>query len=354
MKALRRGDPIRIYVQFRPNFRLLEPLRLGLLLMTLSVVTLGCAESSDAPGAVELDLESRRPGQMAEFFLGAYGTPDQVSSVLGTNPGESVNLDSLRLFAPELATALERAAVGGRVSREDFAEAIARTYRAATNLPADVEALWEEMGVRPAPPRNDDPSNREESPESQLLEPDWVSYEVTGSMTEYRRRIHIQRDAVRAALREFAESESLKYPVGTTVIGEHLKDGEVVETTLMRRRSDGFWSFGAYDARGVPTDSIAGAPDPLGVPGDCFGCHYGSRLFEPERSFPGSARPGPAGERAVHVGEALRSLEVVTLLQEHARRTDGLLGLPATLYLTALLNGQVSDSVDAVLVQSFR
>lgn len=349
MKALRRGDPIRIYVQFRPNFRLLEPLRLGLLLMTMSAVAFGCSKSPESSAVVELDLESRRPGQMAEFFLGAYGTPEQVSSVLGDNPGESLNLDSLRLFAPDLAGALEEATQAGRVSRESFAAAIASTYGPAADLPADVDALWAELGGRPT-----GGGDRQNVEESRLLTPSWVTYEVTGSMTEYRRRIHIRRDAVRAALEEYSDSASLRYPVGTTVIGEHLQGGEVVETTLMRRRGDGFWSFGAYDARGVPTDSIAGSPDPLGVPGDCFGCHYGSRLFEPERSFPAAARPGPAGERAVHVGEALRSPEVVTLLQEHARRTDGLLGLPATLYLTALLDGRSADSVDAALVRAFR
>ncbi|NNE70260.1 MAG: hypothetical protein HKN29_07830 [Rhodothermales bacterium] len=303
-----------------------------------------------------LDLESRNPEQMAAFFLGAYGDADEVEAALS---GSSIHLDSLSLFAPELAGRLAEAAQGGTVTREAFSEAITATYRRAAGIPSDVAGMWSLVkgaGERPGDSGAglDPPDASDVADGGALLDSRWLTYEVTGSMTEYRRRIHVQRDDLRSALGEYLESGALRYPAGTVIVGEHLEDGRTVETTFMQRRRDGFWTFGAYDATGAATDSIAGSPDPLGVPGDCYGCHYGTRLFEPERSFPAAARPGPDGERAVHVGEDLRNLAVVSRLQEHARRSDGLLGIPATLYVTALLDAAPEDSADAAIARALR
>jgi hypothetical protein len=276
---------------------------------------------------------------MAAFFLGAYGSPDDVASALSSDGAVSLRLDSLSLFAPSLAAAARRRTQDGILTREGFASAIAETYRGSTDLPKDAAALWDLVGGQP------DTSQKAD---------DWVTYEVSGSMTRFRRRIYMRRDAVRGALVRFAQDGGLRYQDGTVAIGQHLEGGTVVETTAMIRRPDGFWSFVAYDQSGSLVDSIAGAPDKLGVPGDCFGCHYGTRLFEPERSFPGQARPGPSGPRAVHVPDSSRDLDVVVALQEHARRSDGLLGLPATLYVSQLKGRDPADSLDQVILEALK
>jgi hypothetical protein len=113
-------------------------------------------------------------------------------------------------------------------------------------------------------------------------------------------------------------------------VGEHLEDGAVVETTAMIRRADGWWDFAAYDAGGEPIGEIHGDRGGLAVPTRCFGCHYGDRAFEPEASFPAPAADGPHGPRFVDVPVAWVDPAVVSRLDEHRRRSDGLLGLYAT------------------------
>ena len=73
------------------------------------------------------------------------------------------------------------------------------------------------------------------------------------------------------------------------------------------------------------------------MPTQCAGCHFGSKLFEPEKSDPAAASDGPFGPRAVHVPEPWRSADATALFQEHARRDDGTLGLYGTLYASRLL-----------------
>lgn len=316
---------------FRPNIRLLE-LRFVLILISVLVLS-ACTEGSGPP---RLDLETRDARQMALFYLGTYGAPAEAARALPAEGADFLYLDSLESFAPGLARMLAPAAEDGTVDQDEFLEAIASTYPWAAALPGTVQELRTLTG---------------------LGGEGWLTHEVSGSMTQFRRRLHIRRDAVRAALaRRLLQGEGMTYDSGTWVVGEHLEDGRVVETTAMKRRGDGFWSFSAYDEAGAAVSSITGDPDPLVVPIDCFGCHYGNKPFEPERSFPAEARPGPHGPRAVFVDESLRRSGVVTLLQEHARRDDGLLGLYGTLYLSDLMNrserGEPLDSLDARLVEA--
>ena len=307
------------------------------MLVALGVVCVGCAPPSDDSDMAILRFESRQPERMAAFFLGAYGTPLEVASALSSEGPLALRLDSLSLFAPKLASAARLRVENGVLTREGFASAIAETYRASADVPATRDQLWDLVGERP---------------ESGSI--DWLTYEVSGSMTRFRRRIHLRRKAVQEALGQFARGGELSYSNGTVVVGEHLDGGVVRETTAMIRREDGYWSFVAFDESGAPMDSIDGTPDRLGVPGDCFGCHYGTRQFEPERSFPGQARPGPAGPRSVHVPDSFRDAAVVQVLQEHARRSDGLLGLPATLYVAGLKRGEPADSLDRAILEAFR
>ena len=66
------------------------------------------------------------------------------------------------------------------------------------------------------------------------------------------------------------------------------------------------------------------------------GANLVRRLFEPERSFPGTEPEGPAGPRAVAVPDAWRDAAAAARFREHATRADGALGLYATLYLGRL------------------
>ncbi len=309
------------------------------MLVALGLACVGCATRSADPEVAILSFESRQPERMAAFFLGAYGTSAEVASALSKDGPLALRLDSLSVFAPSLAVAARIRVKDGVLTREGFAAAIAETYVLSADIPSTRDELWDLLG---------------DMPDSEEAERDWVTYEVSGSMTRFRRRIHIRRDAVRDALGRFARGGELRYANGTVVVGEHLEAGVMRETTAMIRRPDGFWSFVAFDESGAPIDSIDGTPDRLGVPGDCFGCHYGTRLFEPERSFPGQARPGPAGPRSIHVPDSYRDAGVVQVLQEHARRSDGLLGLPATLYVARLKGGEPTDSLDQVILGALR
>lgn len=76
----------------------------------------------------------------------------------------------------------------------------------------------------------------------------------------------------------------------------------------------------------------------MSVPTKCLGCHFGDRQFEPEKSFPSVARPGPNGERHVFVPDQFRDKAVRDAFSEHARRSDTILGLYVTLFISDMLN----------------
>ena len=175
-------------------------------------------------------------------------------------------------------------------------------------------------------------------------EPEWFRLEVKGSMVPQRRITWVRRTDIEAALDSIqALSDPILYPVGTVFVGEHVQGKDVVETTMMRKRGDGLWDYLAYDEAGNLTDIVRKEPRDMLIPTRCTGCHYGNRLFEPERSFPAAAKPGPLGERAVFVPDSWRRSDIVTSIQEHARRSDTVLGLYATLYVAEAATGQSPD-----------
>ena len=161
--------------------------------------------------------------------------------------------------------------------------------------------------------------------------------------------------ALRQAVAGFrAAGNHLVYPVGTLLMGQHLNDeGGVLETTIKKRRADGFWDFAVYDAEGRLVGSTMTEPRPLRAPVQCTGCHLGRRLFQPEQSFPAHASDGPFGPRDYLVPEGWRSAEATALFDEHARRDDSVLGLYGTLYTARLLaerqSGQIAPEDAALL-----
>ncbi|HUF09848.1 MAG TPA: hypothetical protein VMO47_11035, partial [Rhodothermales bacterium] len=119
-------------------------------------------------------------------------------------------------------------------------------------------------------------------------------------------------------------------------IAAHEVAGETVETTVMTKRPDGFWDFAVYGQDGGIAATTSTPPKELKSPTQCVGCHFGSKQFEPERSFPAHASPGPHGPRQIYVDDELRDLETVKYFDEHRKRSDTVLGLYGTLFVARL------------------
>lgn len=296
----------------------------------------GCASSADdrsdtdASGTVvALDLDKSDPERLLIYYLGGYASAegsDPVEAGLLRADGSSYGLDRSVLAArhPEAAARLAEADV---LDWEAFAAFLQATYYDARALPPTVEAL------------------RAELPSADSA---WFTVEVNGVMTTARRRVSVPLEALQAAIEAYADNgEAVIYPVGTTFIGEHWQDGAVVETTAMRKRADGFWDYMTYGPDGRLAAETTTEPRALQTPTQCAGCHFGDRQFEPERSFPAEARPGPHGPRVLHVDEALRDLEVVRFFDEHRKRSDTVLGLYATLYVSELRAKRTAGTLGA-------
>ena len=184
----------------------------------------------------------------------------------------------------------------------------------------------------------------------------WFRVELDGVMSTARRHVYVAEDALRHALRRYQQQgERLFYPVGAAIVGEHHLDGAHVETTVMRKRADGFWDFFTYGPDGALALHTQALPRSLKTPTQCVGCHFGVKLFEPERSFPGTAPPGPHGPRAFYVDDALRDRDVVVFFNEHSKRSDTILGIYNTLFVARLRadrrTGRLSDD-DARLLEN--
>lgn len=166
----------------------------------------------------------------------------------------------------------------------------------------------------------------------------WFNVELNGVMTTARRSIYISRSDLQTTLSNFIiNGGQIIYPEGTVIIGEHYHDGDLAEVTVMRKASQSYWEFFVYGPDGNLTPATSTGPRPLKVPVQCVGCHTGSRLFEPEKSFPGLAPPGPEGKRHIYVDKPLRNEIITAFFNEHRRRNDAVLGIYITLYVATLL-----------------
>lgn len=295
----------------------------------------GCGGGA-AGGGLPLDLDRDDPQKLLGSVLGAYVGPDggdPFEAGLVSGEGGDLALHPERL--PEAArAALVDADGDGAIDWDELAAMLEATYVEARAMPPTLEALRAEADYRSG-------------------EPAWFTVEVDGVMTAARRRVHVEMPALRSAMGAFADGGGLDYPAGTWIVGEHVDGAEVLETTVKRRRADGFWDFAVYGPDGALAAATQTEPRALRVPTQCTGCHLGRRLFEPEKSFPAEAADGPFGPRAVHVPGGWRSAEATALFDEHRRRDDGVLGLYATLYAGRLLearaDGSISDADRALL-----
>ena len=200
------------------------------------------------------------------------------------------------------------------------------------NAPATLEAL-----VSPDDYRADDES--------------WMMMPVDGVMTTARRQIYIKRAHIAAAMQQYvANGNRVIYPEGTVIVGDHVEAAHVVETTVMKKRADGMWDYFVYDAAGQLAGKTTTQPRELAVPTRCVGCHFGEKKFEPERSYPGEASPGPHGPRAIYLPPTPYDEVLVERLDEHNKRSDTVLGIYATRYLGELLGKESRTEAEQALL----
>lgn len=303
-------------------FSVRAPLRAALVAfgaLTAAVGLVGCG-GSDA-SALRLDIERRDPSPLLNLYLGALlgpGGGDPVAAGLAAREGDVWTLDGTAIAAKAPAGAPPIDADGdGDVDGDELAAFAQATYATARAFPATLDGLALDTASA-------------------------FALGVSGVMTSAPRRVFVPREALRSAIAGYrAAGERIIYPAGTVVWGGH--GGADGETTLMRKRPDGVWDFAVYDRAGRLAPATSGAPRPLKSPTQCIGCHAGSRLFEPEKSFPAEAPAGPDGPRAIHT--TYRSAAATAFFDEHRKRSDGLLGLYATVYAAQ----NPTDSVVAAL-----
>ncbi len=309
----------------------MDTLRSTGILMFLSFILIGlytgCARNEAQQvqqHSIRLEVKAKQPERLLKYYFSAYVSPDggdPFAAGLVTRRGGDFYLSAVRLaeLAPFAAPYLDSLLNGGnRLAWEALREFVYQTYYRTRRLPDNLDQLRAEVPYA----RNDD----------------WFVVDIHAVFTAALRRIYVPMEAIRYALEHYQENNRrLLYPVGTTIVAEHLMGDILAEVTAIRKRPDGEWDFFAYDATGKLTDRTHTPPRSLKIPVQCVGCHLGSRLFEPEKSFPKPAPPGPHGPRAIYVDKDMKNPQVVRFFQEHAKRSDTVLGIYNTLFVSKLL-----------------
>lgn len=299
----------------------------------LTAATWAC---DPAPSRMEILLDESEPERLLRYYFGAYagsegGDPFDAGLLSEEGGRFYVYPDVLEARHPGMGERLRQEASGKKMDFEGMESFLMATWNKVRVFPQTLDALRE---VHPY---------REES---------WLRFDVHGPMTTARRRVYVAEDAIRAALAGYAaRGERLLYPVGSAIVGEHVLEGQHVETTAMIRRTDGFWDFVTYDEEGRLTTRTLAIPRSLASPTQCVGCHFGSKQFEPERSFPGHSAPGPDGPRAYYLDDAARDEVVTARFDEHRKRSDTVLGIYITAYVSQLRAKRPRTEEDAWLLQ---
>ena len=298
------------------------------LLAPVFVSSFGCAKTDPPPlpderssGLVTVDIDKRDPDRLLRFYFGSYA--EQLDSVLVDSDGRYlVDLEALG----RSGFSLKDADADGNIDWDELSAFVVETYYQARRIPSTIDSLRTTIG--------------------DWHDENWFRISVAGVMTAATRDVYVRRSAILAALRNFESAGTLVYPDSTAFVAEHRGNDGVTEYTVMLKRHDGLWDVAAYGAEGLLADSTLSHPKSYTVPTQCLGCHYGKRLFEPEKSFPGTAPRGPGGERAVLFPTVPVAAGDVALLDEHRRRSDTVLGLYATLFVSSLRARSVDDLSD--------
>ena len=295
--------------------------------LSLSVGWVGCAPGAESPetgDGILIRLDKGDEDRLLAFYLGGYlgetARNPEDSGLIQKRKNNWYLQDPTKISGAD--TTLKKLVAAGTDDRliewNEFEAFVLETYYLARSAPPTIERMKQRVG-------------------DWHFADEWRAYEVEGTMSPFRRKIWLRTASLMTAIRRMNSfSDPILYDEGTVFVGEHLLDGAVVETTFMLKRADGFWDYFAYDELGELSTEVQKEPENMQVPIKCIGCHYGDRQFEPERSFPAQPRPGPNGPRTIFTEEGNKSVQIASDLQEHARRSDTILGLYATLYLSGV------------------
>lgn len=315
----------------------------GALLLCCAQACTDAGGNADLPASfIRVDIDKSEPKRLLDYYFGGYVTPEPrdpfAAGLLTDTLGAFfINLDSLEAHYPGAAAALSDRDANNRINWEELEAFLDATYYKARRLPLTLDTLMQSAGYS------------EETP-------GWMQVDVDGVMSNARRRLFVQEASVREALAGYWENgERVIYPQGTAIVGKHFLRDSLAETTIMRKREDGYWDFAVYSALDSLTRSTVTPPRELKSPVQCVGCHFGSKLFEPEKSFPMKSEPGPHGPRQIYVDDAIRDADVAKLFDEHRKRSDTVLGLYSTLFVAQLRQQQRDGTIapeDSVLIQS--
>ncbi len=278
--------------------------------MMLMLLWIGCTTNDQ----VEVLLTGKSAEKNLQFYFGSYIQQDPFKSNVLEKKGDRFFLDlsMLREFDSELAVALDARVSRNTLDPDSLQTVIESSYYEARNLSknlADFESKWPISSPK--------------------------SFEVHGPVTHYLRRITVSEKALQDAILNYHQNDSrLYYETGTVIKAEHISNDQVMETTAMIKRFDGFWDFATYDSAGMLTSKTRPNPRALATPTQCVGCHFGKKSFEPERSWPLDAPPVPEGIRKWYTETSDK--EVADFFREHDLRSDLVMGLYATTYVSDL------------------
>ena len=286
----------------------------------------GCQPSPYLP----VDLGTASSERVLSFYFGSYTTPDGLSleeaGIVEIDQG-GTRIDVKALNTLGLSTPLQDVNGNNVIEWEELEPFLNATYYETRSFPPTLELLYTQTSA----PSTDN---------------GWMEVELDGMMISARRRILVKEAEIKGALLGYKQNNNqILYPSGTTFIAHHYTEGQRVETTISQKRADRYWDFFIYDEAGNLTPSTRTGPKELTAPTRCVGCHFGSKLFEPEVSFPASAPDGPFGARGIYVEEAARNPEITRQLDEHAKRSDTVLGLYGTIYMSRLQTKEQEGSL---------
>lgn len=287
-------------------------------LFLFMVFLAGC---SNKPGDVRIPLEGSQGKTIASFYAGMIKEDGAPELVQEDSLGVSIRIAPLRAVSPKLGLVLDEIRSGKeQLDRSEWGRFIQAIVEETNPLPKTLQELFPE-GPPPFFPHH------------------YFQLKVYGAMTSLLREVYVPVSALEEGLLKYWDRGGvLQYPAGTVIAAYHkTNEGSTLEITVKKRRRDGFWDFGIYDSAGWRVHQTSSPPTSYSAPVQCMGCHLGSMPYEPEDSFITGEVGKTEGEFLV-LRSGMRNENVVMLLDEHNRRSDRVLGVYGTVYLTSILN----------------
>jgi len=290
----------------------------------------------------KIDLDKSHPELLIRYYFGSYVSvdgADPIKSGLIEHQDNSyyLHLDSLRISGAKVKKPSLDSDDNGVIDWDELKLFVQKTYYSARKIPTTIDEFRKAVDYSSS-------------------KTGWEVVVVDGVMTEAQRHIYVSITALTYALSHYKQNANrLIYPVGTIFVGEHRVNRQLAETTVMRKRGDGFWDFFVYDKDGRLSHETSTPPKALKAPIQCLGCHTGSKLFNPEKSYPADSPPGPHGPRGIYGVPDPVDTHWVQMFKEHSKRSDTILGIYNTLYMERLCYNKSSDmssEMDLSLIKS--